>query len=365
MLPRELAPYNKYFVKMTSRLQRHNIGRPRAIGCGLPASLPPAGREGTGRYLKPAVIGRGLYLKPAIILLLALLAASTAFAQERADCRAFRSAILGTSVRYCVFLPASYSSPDAKARRYPVLYLLHGLGGNEREIALSGEWTLLQDLRRDHGARALLEARQNTVGDFLVVAPDGGATFYINSRDGKTLYGDFFIREFMPFIDRTYRVRTERAARGITGFSMGGYGALRIAFAHPELFGSVSAHSAAVMRDPPQGVNAGASSGNVAARLLTNVFGNPIDQKFWDLNSPFLLAKKNSAMLSKTKIYFDCGTEDSFGFNHGASELDQALNSSMVPHEFHLYPGGHSISYLLTHREASFEFHWRVFESVH
>jgi len=290
----------------------------------------------------------------AAILFLALLAASSAFAQERADCRAFRSAILNAPVRYCVFLPASYSSPATKARRYPVLYILHGLGGNEREMALSGEWTLLQDLRRDHKA-----------GDFLVVAPDGWDTFYINSRDGKTLYGNFFLREFMPFIERTYRVRAERAARGITGFSMGGYGALRIGFAHPELFGSVSAHSAALMRDPPQGVNAGASAGNLAARILTNVFGNPIDRKFWDLNSPFLLAKKNSALLAKTKIYFDCGTEDSYGFNRGAGELDQALNSLKIPHEFHLYPGGHSVSYLLAHREASYEFHWHVFDSAH
>jgi S-formylglutathione hydrolase FrmB len=290
----------------------------------------------------------------AAILFLALLAASSAFAQERADCRAFRSAILNSPVRYCVFLPASYSSPDAKARRYPVLYVLHGLGGNEREMALSGEWTALQDLRRDH-----------KVGDFLIVAPDGWDTFYINSRDGKTLYGNFFLREFMPFIERAYRIRAERAARGITGFSMGGYGALRIGFAHPELFGSDSAHSAALMRDPPQGVNAGASSGNLAARILTNVFGNPIDREFWDLNSPFLLAKKNSALLVKTKIYFDCGTEDSYGFNRGASELDQALNSLKIPHEFHLYPGGHSVSYLLAHREASYEFHWRVFGSAH
>ena len=287
-------------------------------------------------------------------LFLALLAASSAFAQERADCHPFRSAILHSSVHYCVFLPANYSSPATKAQRYPVLYILHGLGGNEQEMALSGEWTLLRDLRRDHKA-----------GDFLVVAPDGWDTFYINSRDGKTLYGNFFLREFMPFIERTYRVRAERAARGITGFSMGGYGALRIGFAHPELFGSVSAHSAALMRDPPQGVNAGASAGNLAARILTNVFGNPIDRKFWDLNSPFLLAKKNSVLLTKTKIYFDCGTEDSYGFNRGASEMDQALNSLKIPHEFHLYPGGHSVSYLLAHREASYEFHWRVFDSAH
>jgi S-formylglutathione hydrolase FrmB len=286
------------------------------------------------------------------VLFLGLQAAAPAHSQERADCHAFRSAILHASVRYCVFLPASYSAASAKTRRYPVLYLLHGLGGNGQTMAVDGEWTELQDLRRDH-----------KVGDFLVVAPDGWDTFYINSRDGKTRYGDFFLREFMPFLEHAYRIRAGRAAHGITGFSMGGYGALRIGFAHPELFGSISAHSAALMREPPKGVNAGASSGNLAAQLLTSVFGNPIDRKFWDLNSSFLLARKNAAALRKTKIYFDCGTEDHYGFYRGASELDQALDSLKIPHEFHLYPGGHNISYLLAHRDASFEFHWREFES--
>jgi len=310
-----MRPYNGCIVHMASPVQRYRFGR------------------------------------RAPLLFLALLAVSTALAQERADCRAFRSAILHSTVRYCVFLPASYSSPNAKMQRFPVLYLLHGLGGNEQEMALSGEWSVLQDLRRDH-----------KVGDFLVVAPDGSDTFYINSQDGKTLYGDFFLREFMPFIGRTYRVRAERAARGITGFSMGGYGALRIAFANPELFGSARAHSAALMRVPPQGVAAGASAGNLRAAILTNVFGNPVEREFWDLNSPFVLAKKNSALLSKTKIYFDCGTEDRYDFNRGAIELDQTLTSLKIPHEFHLYPGGHSVSYLLAHRGASIEFHWREFE---
>jgi S-formylglutathione hydrolase FrmB len=233
------------------------------------------------------------------------------------------------------------------------LYLLHGLGGNDQTMAVDGEWSAWQDLRHD-----------GKVGDFLVVAPDGWDTFYINSRDGKTPYSDFFLREFVPFVERTYRVRSERALRGITGFSMGGYGALRMAFAHPELFGSVSAHSGALMREPPQGVSAGASSGNLAAQLLANVFGNPIDRKFWDLNSPYVLARKNAAALLKMKIYFDCGTEDSYGFYRGASELHETLDSLKVPHEFHLYPGSHSVSYLLAHRDASFEFHWREFSSA-
>jgi S-formylglutathione hydrolase FrmB len=286
-------------------------------------------------------------------LFLTLLAVVSARAQERADCRAFHSTLLQSSVRYCVYLPASYSAPDAKTKKYPVLYLLHGLGGNEQSIALEGEWTKLQDLRA-----------QNKVGEFLVVAPDGRDTFYINSRDGKTPYSDFFIREFVPYVERTYRVRTERASRGITGFSMGGYGALRMAFAYPELFGSVSAHSGALMRAAPQGVSAGASSGNLAAVLLATVFGNPIERKFWDSNSPFVLARKNAAALMKMKIYFDCGTEDSYGFYRGANELHETLDSLKIPHEFHLYQGGHSVSYLLSHREASFEFHWREFNSV-
>ena len=281
---------------------------------------------------------------------LAILCTISAHSQERADCRAFHSGVLHTSVRYCVYLPASYSAADAKTRKYPVLYVLHGLGGNEQTMAVDGEWNDLQDMRRE-----------NKVGEFLVVAPDGSDTFYINSRDGKTLYGDFFLREFIPFIEHTYRIQTERSARGITGFSMGGYGALRTAFGHPELFGSVSAHSGALMRAPPQGVSAGASSGNSAAELVAKVFGDPIDLNFWNLNSPFVLARKNAAALLRVKIYFDCGTEDSYGFYRGASELHETLDSLKIPHEFHLYPGGHSVRYLLAHRGASFEFHWREF----
>ena len=99
--------------------------------------------------------------------------------------------------------------------------------------------------------------------------------------------------------------------------------------------------------------------------MLTKVFGNPIDRKFWDLNSPFVLAKNNAAQLMKMKIYFDCGTEDSFGLNRGAADLHQALDALKIPHEFHLYPGGHSVRYVLGHREESFEVHWHAFESAH
>ena len=291
----------------------------------------------------------------ATCVVFSLLAVVSAQAQggERADCRVFHSTVLKSVVRYCVLLPASYSTPEAKHRRYPVLYLLHGLGGTHQTVAFDGEWGALQDLRRD-----------NKVGEFLVVSPEAWDTFYIDSRDGFTPYSDFFLNEFIPHIERVYRVRATRATRGITGFSMGGYGALRFAFAHPELFGAVSAHSAAMMREQPPDPQAIISPGNMAAETLTKTFGDPIDKKFWNLNSPYVLARKNAAALMNMKIYFDCGTEDAFGLARGASELDATLNAVKVPHEFHLYPGGHTQDYLLAHIDATFEFHWREFASA-
>lgn len=286
----------------------------------------------------------------AVVLTSVLFVANGARAQERADCRAIRSALLHSSVRFCVYLPASYSDPHAKSRKYPVLYSLHGLGGTQQSMAMDGEWTELQDLRRDH-----------KVGDFIVVSPEAWDTFYINSRDGKTPYSDFFLSEFIPYIERTYRIKATRATRGITGFSMGGYGALRFAFLRPDLFGAVSAHSAAIARYPPDPVSAIQSPGNFASEILEKTFGDPIDRQFWFQNSPYVLARKNAAELKSIKIYFDCGTEDTFGLYEGASELDKVLNSLKIRHEFHLYPGGHTGTYLVAHRPATYEFHYHVF----
>ena len=134
----------------------------------------------------------------AAFLFLALLAAASAHSQERADCRAFHSALLHSSVRYCVYLPASYSAADAKTRKYPVLYLLHGLGGNEQAMALDGEWTSLQDLRREHmvgrisgrGAGRLgyvlhqFTGRENSVQRFLPARIHSVCRAHLSGSDG-------------------------------------------------------------------------------------------------------------------------------------------------------------------------------------
>ena len=284
---------------------------------------------------------------PLVLLAVFAFFPAPAHAAGRAECRSLPSKILGRSVPYCALLPPSYDAD--KTRRYPTLYFLHGLGENEQALLNSGGWDLIQDM---WDRKQLVES--------VIVTPEGGRTFYINSRDGRVRYEDFFIQEFLPYIESHYRVRPGRRYRGIAGVSMGGYGSLHIAFRHPQLFGAVSAHSAALIAKLPRLEISGPESDSVS-RALGKTFGVPFDPAFWDRNSPFTIVR-NAPKPSGMKIYFDCGTEDDFGFNRGAQAFHDLLVSKGIPHEFHLYPGRHDWSYFAEHFPASLEFHSRVFE---
>jgi S-formylglutathione hydrolase FrmB len=271
-------------------------------------------------------------------------------AQSRTDCNVVNSRILKQAVHYCVQLPPGYDSKDALTRRYPVLYFLHGLGQNEQTLFSTGGWSVVEDLRRQH-----------KIVDFLVVAPEGKRSFYINSADNSVRYSDFFLQEFIPAIESKYRVRVGRKGRAITGVSMGGYGALRFAFAHPELFSAVSAQSAALITQTPQELSTAGRSGTPLGRVMGPAFGEPIDLPHWKQNSVFLLARKNQSGLRNLAIYFNCGQQDDFGFEDGAAALHQQLDTEHVKHEYHLYPGDHSLTYFLSHMGEVMEFHSRVF----
>ena len=145
---------------------------------------------------------------------------------------------------------------------------------------------------------------------------------------------------------------------------MGGYGALRVALAHPEMFSSVSAQSAALMTDSPSEMDAAMRSGSQLGRVLAPVFGEPIDVPHWKENSPFVLAKTNEAGLRKLAIYFNCGQDDDFGFEKGAEALHRQLVAEGIKHEYHLYPGDHSLTYFMAHIGETLEFHSRVFQTA-
>src|SRR6185295_13659120 len=108
--------------------------------------------------------------------------------------------------------------------------------------------------------------------------------------DGSEKWEDAIVTEFVPLIESTYRVNATRSTRGISGTSMGGYGALKIAMKHPDLFGSASAHSAVLLAD----LSAAKVSGGRLARfqvLFDRIYGINQDLNYWEANNPMTLAK--------------------------------------------------------------------------
>jgi S-formylglutathione hydrolase FrmB len=284
------------------------------------------------------------FLIRVLILLLAFFLAPLLQAQGRAECSAIKSAILARPVRYCAFLPDSFDQD--KTRQYPVLYYLHGLGDNEQSLLNFGGWDVIAELRR-----------QGKVGDFIVLAPSAGHSFYLNSADGKVKYEDFFLKEFMPQMEKKYRAESSRATRGITGISMGGYGALRLAFKYPDEFAAVSAQMPALIADLPKDFVSGGPGS--PGSLMGDVFGSPFSRAYFERNNVFYFAKSNSAAsLKRMKIYFNVGNNDDYGFEAGAQQLDKLLNSRGVPHEFHIYPGGHSPQFVIRYFGDVIEWQW-------
>src|SRR6266852_5521552 len=133
-----------------------------------------------------------------------------------------QSTALGKELKFAVQLPPSYES-NAK-RRYPVLYFLHGMFGSEREFERRRVAATVEKLR-EHGK----------LGELIIVAPAGENSFYLNAKNGAQ-YEDAIIKDLIPYVEKTYRVIGRPTARSIQGLSMGGWGALYLAFKHPEMF---------------------------------------------------------------------------------------------------------------------------------
>jgi S-formylglutathione hydrolase FrmB len=241
-------------------------------------------------------------------------------------------------------LPPSFDSQ--KERRYPVLYYLHGLGDNEQSLVNGGGWEIYERL-----------LQEKKIGEYLIVTPAGFRTFYVNSRDGRVPYEDFFFQEFVPAIERRYRAIGTRATRGVMGVSMGGFGALRYAFSRPTMFASVSAHMPALSEDVPTSMSSVGEQ-----RMLQAVFGSPqngvVDEVYYKRISPLNLAANAAAsQLKSLAIYFDCGTNDDYGFDLGNETLHKTLERRGIKHEFHIYPGAHNWTFVMQHFGASLAFH--------
>jgi S-formylglutathione hydrolase FrmB len=248
----------------------------------------------------------------------------------------FPSAALGRDVAGVVHLPPSYA---AGARTYPVVYALHGLFERSQFWERRGLAAILDDLWARH-----------VLPEFVVVAVDGGNSFFLNSPQGA--YEDLVTKDAIAYAESTYRVRRERSGRALFGVSMGGYAALRIALSHPQLYAAVATHSAMLLSGPPR-PGQGADPYQLAA--FARVFGEPPDLALWKANDPLEWAQRADPR-AVPALSFDCGDHDRYGLGAGHEELHQRLQARGVAHEFALRPGDHGYEYVRSVLPASLEF---------
>ncbi|HLU40581.1 MAG TPA: alpha/beta hydrolase-fold protein [Planctomycetota bacterium] len=236
------------------------------------------------------------------------------------------------SVRMGVYLPRGHADEASADERYPWVVWLHGRNESHHKF------------HRDGGARVLDELRgKGEIPELVFVALTLGNPIYVDT--GRGVDQEKLITERLPaFLAEKYRVKNERTARAVMGVSMGGFGALKIAMRHPDLFATVAAHSSALMPADPESLQPPYQrqvQRMVERGGLDAVFGNPIDKEKWAQHMPLALAASmDTEELSRLAIYFDAGTEDRYGFGPPNQKLHEVLKERGVPHEFELVQGG-------------------------
>jgi len=249
--------------------------------------------------------------------------------------RTVKSSILNRSVSYTVYLPADYEKSE---RTYPVVYLLHGYTDDNTGWLQFGEVNRYAD-------KAIAEG---VIPPMIIIMPDADSSWYINSYDGKENYEDFFIKEFMPSIEKTYRIKAHKRYRGIAGLSMGGYGTLIYALKYPQLFAAAAPLSAAVTDDDAMQKMPDASYDNTFGQL----FGRGLKSterlsKTWKDNSILNLVNiKSPNDLRKVRFWIDCGDDDFL--TKGNCLLHIAMMEKQIPHEFRMRDGAHNWTYWRT-----------------
>jgi len=221
--------------------------------------------------------------------------------------KTFASKVLGHDVSYLIYLPPGY---DKDAKRYPVIYWLHGMGANQRGGA---------QMYVPHIEAAV---KDGTLPPAIVVLVNGMVkSFYCDSADGLVPMESVIIKELIPHIDQTYRTIAKREDRIIEGYSMGGFGAAHLGFKYPELFGTVVINAGALI-DP-------------GVPLLMQVFGN--DAQRGAAEHPMQLAKQNADKLrGQTHIRIGCGALDNLLSKNKA--LHELLDQLGIEHQFEIVP---------------------------
>ncbi len=239
------------------------------------------------------------------------------------------SGLVPSDVAVGVLLPPGYGTTT---RTYPLLLLLHGGGGSSAFL---------------ERVRPLMEGAwaDDDLPEAVVVTPSVGRSFYLDYRDGSQMWETFVMTELLPSVREQYRVDVDGAGTIVAGYSMGGMGALRLAFKHPRQFRAVAALAPAI--EPVFSFDdiQASDRSHRPDSVYWERFGNPVDRDYWQANHPLSIARERLAVIgtSGLQIYLEVGDLDRLNLFRGTELLHRLLYDGGVKHEYRLVRGADHI----------------------
>lgn len=247
------------------------------------------------------------------------------------DNLSMKSSVLGKDVRYSIYLPPDYKSSEIS---YPVLYLFHGYTDDHISWIQWGQMNITMDKCIESGYAPSM----------IVVMPDAGVSWYINSAEGKERYEDMFFEELIPYVDKTYRTRSEKRYRAVAGLSMGGYGALIYALKHPDMFSACCPLAPGIFLD--RAIEEMPDKDYKTILSPFNQEGVRLDSHWYANSTMKLVEDMPDSQKDAVSFYFDCGDDDFL--YEGNSMMHILLRKKGIKHEFRMRDGDHTWEYWRT-----------------
>ena len=228
----------------------------------------------------------------------------------------FESQVLHQRAPFNVLLPAGYEN---SVRRYPVLYLLHGIGDHY------DTWVKNTNL-----------AEYSRPYQLIIVMPEGDKAWYVNGTGPNSRWEDYIMKEVMPYVDSHYRTLQQLGMRATAGLSMGGYGALMLGLKRRDLFSFAASMSGALAVTAWTPENMGPDMPDWIRQSIIAAFGpaGSPQRREYDLKELI-----NAPVAELPFIYLDCGTEDHL--LQQSRDFSQLLQEKKIPHEYRERPGIH------------------------